>query len=448
MGLGGGTFITVGEKKLPGSYINFVSASRAAYVLSERGLVAMPFLLDWGVEQEVESVAQEEIESKSLVLFGYDYGAEELKPLREIFRHARTLYYYRLGQGVKATSTIATAKYAGTRGNKLKVVTTAIISGETTTGYTVKTFLDDMLVDSQEVSGATATTDDLAVNDFVDWTAEVSLSAGTINLSGGTNATVTSGDYATFLTAIEPYAFNTIGYAGTDSAVKALFSAFTERMRDNLGIKFQCVLHKYESANYEGIISVENSPVSSSSAGTSASSLNPSLVYWAVGAQAGCAVNKSNTNIKYDGEYDINVSYTQAQLEDGLDSGKFMFHKVGDEVRVLEDINTLTTFTEDKSEDFKENQTIRVIDQIGNDIAVIFNTQFLGKIPNDDSGRASLWNELVKYHERLQGIRAIENFSSSNITVQAGDTKRSVVVNEAITPINCMTQLYMTCRIS
>ena len=241
------------------------------------------------------------------------------------------------------------------------------------------------------------------------------------------------------MTAIEPYSFNTIGYAGTDSAVKALFTSFTERMRDNQGIKFQCVLHKYESANYEGIISVENSPVSSS---------NADLVYWVVGAQAGCAVNKSNTNIKYDGEYDINVSYTQAQLEDGLDSGKFMFHKVGDEVRVLEDINTLTTFSVDKNEDFKYNQTIRVIDQIGNDIAVIFNTQFLGKIPNDDSGRASLWNELVKYHERLQTVRAIENFSSGDITVTAGDTKKMVVVDEVITPTNCMTQLYMTCKIS
>ena len=439
MGLGGGTFVSVGEKKLPGSYINFVSTSRAIGILSERGFVAMPLLLDWGTEGEVKSVDQEEIESKSLVLFGYDYGAEELKPLREIFKHARTLYYYRLGQGVKATSTIATAKYAGTRGNKIKVVTTAIISDETTTGYTVKTFLDDILVDSQEVSGATATTDDLAVNDFVDWIAEVSLSAGTINLSGGTNATVTSGDYATFLTAIEPYAFNTIGYAGTDSTVKALFASFTERMRDNLGIKFQCVLHKYESANYEGIISVENSPVSTS---------NADLVYWVVGAEAGCAVNKSNTNIKYDGEYEVNVSYTQAQLEDGLDSGKFMFHKVGDEVRVLEDINTLTTFSVDKNEDFKYNQTIRVIDQIGNDIAVIFNTQFLGKIPNDDSGRASLWNELVKYHERLQTVRAIENFSSGDITVTAGDTKKMVVVDEVITPTNCMTQLYMTCKIA
>ena len=67
MGLGGGTFVTVGEKKLPGSYINFVSASRAVEVLSERGFVAMPFLLDWGAEGEVKKVEQEEIENKSLL---------------------------------------------------------------------------------------------------------------------------------------------------------------------------------------------------------------------------------------------------------------------------------------------------------------------------------------------------------------------------------------------
>lgn len=47
MGLGGGTFVTVGEKTMPGSYINFVSASRANFALSERGFVAIPLELDW-----------------------------------------------------------------------------------------------------------------------------------------------------------------------------------------------------------------------------------------------------------------------------------------------------------------------------------------------------------------------------------------------------------------
>lgn len=438
MGLGGGTFVTVGEKKLPGSYINFISVSRANLAMSERGYVAMPLLLDWGAEGAVTKITAEEFQNNSLKIFGYGYAEDALKPIREIFKHARTLYFYRLGNGVKATSSLATAKYAGTRGNKLKVVVTANVVGATTTGYTVKTLLDDILVDTQEVSGATATTDDLIANDFLDWAEEVSLSSGTTSFTGGTNATVTSSNYSDFLNAIEPYAFNVIGYPGTETTIKALFATFTQRMRDNLGIKFQCVLHQYTTANYEGVISVENSPVNTSSA---------DLVYWVAGAEAGCEINKSNTNTEYDGEYEPNVSYTQAQLEDALDAGKFIFHKVGEGVRVLEDINTLTTFTDEKNDDFKYNQTIRVIDQIGNDIAVIFNTRFLGKIPNDDSGRASLWNELVKYHQNLQDIRAIENFSSDQITVKQGNTKKSVVVDDVITPTNCMTQLYMTCKI-
>lgn len=438
MGLGGGTFVTVGEKKLPGSYINFISVSRANIEMGVRGYVAMPLLLDWGAEEKVIKITAEELQNESLTIFGYGYSDDALKPVREIFKHARTLYFYRLGNGVKATSSLATAKYAGTRGNKLKVVVTANVVGGTTTGYTVKTLLDDILVDTQEVSGATATTDDLIANDFLDWAEEVSLSSGTTSFTGGTNATVTSSDYSDFLNAIEPYAFNVIGYPGTETTIKALFASFTQRMRDNLGIKFQCVLHQYTTANYEGVISVENSPVNTSSA---------DLVYWVAGAEAGCEINKSNTNTEYDGEYEPNVNYTQTQLEDALSAGKFIFHKVGEEVRVLEDINTLTTFTDEKNDDFKYNQTIRVIDQIGNDIAVIFNTRFLGKIPNDDSGRASLWNELVKYHQNLQDIRAIENFSSDQITVKQGNTKKSVVVDDVITPTNCMTQLYMTCKI-
>ena len=47
MALGGGTFVTQ-NKKLPGSYINFVSAAKASATLSERGYATMPLELDWG----------------------------------------------------------------------------------------------------------------------------------------------------------------------------------------------------------------------------------------------------------------------------------------------------------------------------------------------------------------------------------------------------------------
>ena len=190
--------------------------------------------------------------------------------------------------------------------------------------------------------------------------------------------------------------------------------------------------------DYEGIISVENK----------AAELEQGLVYWTCGVQAACAVNKTNENRVYDGELTVDVDYTQEQLARAVRSGKFMFHRVGDDVRVLMDINTLVTFTEEKKEDFSNNQTVRVLDQIGNDIASMFNTKYLGIMPNDDAGRVSLWNDIVTYNKELARLRAIEAVEAKEITVERGNSKRSVVVNCPVTPINCMSQLYMTVVVS
>lgn len=131
-------------------------------------------------------------------------------------------------------------------------------------------------------------------------------------------------------------------------------------------------------------------------------------------------------------------------MEAGILEGSFMFHLVDEKVVVLEDINTFISVTDEKSGDFSSNQTIRVLDQIANDIAVLFGKKYLGKVPNDASGRISLWNDIVKHHQELQNIRAIENFSSDNVTVAQGDTKKAVVVTDYVTPVNAMAQLYMT----
>ena len=159
-------------------------------------------------------------------------------------------------------------------------------------------------------------------------------------------------------------------------------------------------------------------------------------------------MNKSATNMTYDGEYAIDVSDTQSQLEAGIQEGSFLFHLVDEKVVVLEDINTFISITDEKSGDFSSNQTIRVLDQIANDIAVLFGKKYIGKVPNDAAGRISLWNDIVKHHQQLQSIRAIENFSGDDVTVEQGDTKKAVVVTDQITPVNAMAQLYMTVYVS
>ena len=59
----------------------------------------------------------------------------------------------------------------------------------------------------------------------------------------------------------------------------------------------------------------------------------------------------------------------------------------------------------------------------------------------------STWNDIIKHHKELEDIRAIENFSTEDVTVERGPNKKSVVVYDKITPINCMSQLYMICTI-
>lgn len=429
MALGGGTFTTQ-SKLLPGAYINFISASRASSALADRGYAALPLELDWGPENEIFTVEFSDFKKDSMKYFGYDYGNTKIKGLRDLFRNIRTGYFYRLNSGgVKAENTYATALHCGTRGNALKVVIEANpISTGSDKVYDVGTFIDTVKVDSQTVR----TMAELQQNDYLVFkkTATIALTAGT-PLSGGSNGSSTNASYQAFLDKLESYSFNTLGCLSADPTVKALFVAYTKRMRDTVGSKFQCVLHQFSSANHEGIISVENNTA-------------PDLVYWVTGAEAGCSLNQSNTNKIYDGEFSVNAGYTQTQLEEGLAAGKLMLHKVGDSVRILEDINTLLSYTDEKGSDFTSNQTIRVLDQIGNDIASLFNDKYLGKVPNDNAGRISLWNDIVRHHQELQNIRAIENFDPAKLTIEQGSGKKSVAVTNHVTPINAMAQLYMT----
>lgn len=426
--LGGGTFVTQ-NKVLPGSYINFVSLAKASATLSNRGIVAMPLELDWGVESAVFEVTKADFQKNSLKIFGYAYTDEKLKGLRDLFMNIKTLYAYRLTSGGnKATNTFATAKFGGIRGNDLKIVIQANV--DVPSDFDVKTVLGTTVVDEQTVSSAAA----LVANDYVTFKpgAVLAVTAST-PLTGGTNGTVDGTAHQNFLDKIEAYSYNALGAVTTDDTTKGLYVNFAKRLRDEVGQKFQAVLYN-KASDYEGVVNVKNRATESEAA----------LVYWVTGIIAGCEVNKSNLNKKYDGEYTVEADYTQAQLEAAIKAGEFTLHKVGSDIRVLSDINSLVTVSDTKGEIFKDNQTVRVMDQIANDIAVLFNTKYLGNVPNDAAGRISLWSDIVKHHEQLAEIRAIENFSDADVVVSQGETKKSVVVQDAVTVVNAMAQLYMT----
>lgn len=432
MALGGGSFTTQ-NKVLPGTYVNFVSLAKASATLSDRGIAAMPLELDWGVEGEVFTVTNTDFQKNSMKFFGYPYDHAKMKGLRDLFKNITMLHAYRLnGGGVKAQSDYANAKFSGTRGNDIKIVVQQNVDNEMF--IDVITYMDTTVVDKQTVSHAS----ELVDNDYVVFNKEsaLTITAGT-PLTGGTNATTVSGEaYQAFFNKIESYSFNVLGTDSTDSIIQGLFVNFTKRLREEMGVKFQTVLYN-KAADYEGVINVKNKT-------TDADWKESSMVYWVIGASAGCAINKSILNKIYDGEFTPEVAYTQVELVDCIGRGEFVFHKVGTSIRVLDDINSLVTTSDTKGDVFKDNQTIRVIDQIANDTAVLFNDKYLGNVLNDTAGRISFWSDLVKMREEMQTIRAIENFAEEDVVVLPGDTKKSVVVNDAIEVINTMAKLYMT----
>lgn len=172
------------------------------------------------------------------------------------------------------------------------------------------------------------------------------------------------------------------------------------------------------------------------------------LVYWVTGAECGCEVSRSVQNKRYDGAFSIDTDYTQNELAAAITAGEFALHNVNGTVRVLEDINSMVTTTDTEGDIFKDNQTIRIIDQLGNDIAALFVSKYLGVVQNKASGRTSLWSDVVKLCQELQDAGALEDFSDSDISVSQGDSKKSVVIEAAITVVNAMSKLYMTTTIA
>lgn len=455
MALGGGTWLTQ-NKKLPGTYINFTSRVRASVNMADRGYGAMALELDWGPEGEVFTVTNEDFQKESMKYFGYDYSADAMKGLRDLFKNLQTGYFYRLSNGAqKAANDLATAVYAGVRGNAFSIAVQANVDEEDM--YDVITYLNETTDTAGEATTALtvldkqtgATWDDIEDNDYVVFkrtgTLADAVTASTPLTAGSNGQTISALQYQDFLDAIEPYYFNILGCVSTESTIQDLMVQFTKRLRDEVGAKFQCVLYGYEGADYEGVISVANKV-------TDTDENVASLVYWVTGAEASCAVNASCTNKTYDGDFTVDTNYKQSELEKTITDGKLIFHRVTDpvdgdivgDVNILRDINTFTSFSKSKNEDFSSNQVIRVLDQHAIDIARLFNKTYLGKEPNDEAGRTALWGDIVAYEKEMQRIRAIQNFNADDVPIPTmGDAKEIVLAEYAIQPTMCMEKLYM-----
>lgn len=229
-----------------------------------------------------------------------------------------------------------------------------------------------------------------------------------------------------------------------DDAVKGIIATFVKTMTDDEGVKIQAVLANY-AGDYEGIINVVQGIVLSGNEKLTASQTTA----WVAGATAGATMYTSNTGMLYEGAVDVDPRMTKTEMETAIKAGKFIFKVDSSQnVTVVYDINSLTTVTTDKGQIFTKNRLIRTIYGIANDVASIFESNFIGKTNNNEEGRSLLKAALVDYFNTLQTLGAIQDFETDDITISEGDAIDAVVVTIAIQPVDSIEKIYITVNLS
>lgn len=446
--MAGGIFIQQ-NKVRPGFYHKFTAAPKTKNLFGEIGVAALPLALDWGSNEEMIVLHADASEREFYQKLGQP--KDKILPVREVLKRAKTLITCRInGAGDKAEldmtpqPVIATAKYAGERGNAISVSIEEEVSGSGI--YCVKTYLDTVLQDEQ--NGITQA-EDIRDNDWVTFAGAGAITAAAGgSLTGGTNSTPALSDYARFLLMLESYDCNAFGTMSDDAAIKELFVQSAKKRIDELGRMGQCILCDAQSG-YEAVTSVKNGVVLRD--GTIID--KQTAVAWLIGAAAAAGPATSLTYTAYDEAIAPDVRLSNEAIQQALQKGQIVFvaqhNEYGDEVAVIEqDVNTLTRFTKERPQVWGKNRVVRSLQFLINSLSRIWHLYYVGKVDNNAIGRGLFKSDLVTLMRTLSEQGAFENFDAEkDIVIEKGNTSDSVLAQMAVQPVDAMEKIYFTVEV-
>lgn len=445
--MAGGGIWKVQNKRRPGAYINFRSKPKPLGSLGDRGIMTCALPMTWGPYGELIQVyANELMTGDSLPKIGVTaFDGEESLPFRLALSGCNQALIFRSDRdGVKASvalgeSITIDAKYAGTTGNLVSVaskiavdVCTIEISfkGKLQETFVIATDTPKQLEDLESnwveftVTEAALTIPELVVTPLV----------------GGTNGTVEDTIFADYFGLLTSKQWQCMAIDSDSETLPPLISNHIKFMRDDLGRKVQAVVYNDNTADYEGIIATNQGFK------TKAETVPPNLYpLWVASHTAGAYINESLTSFVIPGAVEIINPVLENEIADKLSEGWFLLsYRQDGAVCVEQDINTLVTLTPDKGYEYSKNRLIRCFDEIGNQVPLIFNRSYNGKVDNDANGRNLFKSELIALLESLQGINALTNVDGpSDVTVLPGEAIDGVVAELLVQGVDSMEKLYM-----
>lgn len=182
---------------------------------------------------------------------------------KQIEKAQGTVYVYIPDGGTAAKKSItvgsgsltATAKYKGTLGNTVKIVSVA----NPVDGFDVSIVINGSEV---ELFEGIKTMDELkGVSEYVDFSGTGAMEAfASATLEGGTDVVAGSGNagISDFLDKLEKVRFNCACFPSTESSLQTALLTKIKYIRESIGWKCQAVAPNF-AADYEGIINLVNS---------------------------------------------------------------------------------------------------------------------------------------------------------------------------------------------
>lgn len=380
--MAGGTFNLSSPKVRPGAYANTKNGKQPTTATVPSGIAIIPLIgYDWGPRGEMIHLTNESPDAAK-TKFGrsiYDDNGFMLM-LQLMFLNVTEVYTYIAGGGEKAKGTITlksgtgnvTAKYPGSLGNKLKIVSVANPEG----GFDVSVVLDGSEVEL--IEGAKKVAD--LKSDYVDFSGDGELVAfASASLNGGTEeASKTNASVATFLDMAEKIKFNYMALPTSDASLITAAVTKIKYIRNSIGWKCGLVVAN-SASDYENIYNLTNS---FEYAGVKLTTEQATA--WLAGAATAAGYTTSLTYTTVTGATGIVGQKTNEESIQAINNGETFFTVSESGNIILEyDVNSKVTFTQDDPTDILKGRPCRVYDSFANELLLTF---VPGKFSNDPTG--------------------------------------------------------------
>jgi len=222
----------------------------------------------------------------------------------------------------------------------------------------------------------------------------------------------TASDYNAALTRLNNKRFNYLAIPGIEAKDTTTFETWIKTKRDINKKTFKAVLPNSE-ADHEGIINFTTTGIKVGEKEYTTAEYTARIA----GILAGLPFTRSSTY------YELNEIDAITEIEDpdkAVDDGELILINDGENIKIGRGINSLTTTTGKKTEDFKSIRVMEVQDLIKDDIRTTFDKHYIGKHNNIYDNQVLFIRSINAYYDGLEGEEILDlNFDNkAEINVQ------------------------------